>query len=153
MNAQPFQPELRLAGRCDPEVLQAWKEARDAREQVIHETRAAARNTQLDPTDARWVLAARAYSQLDGATLGPRGRDRVLGAARSMGVRPFDANLIMAIVQDGARRGEDLGATQPRLALLAPPPPVTRPSMVRWTFIAAAASLFAGLLGMWVSAG
>jgi hypothetical protein len=39
-----------------------------------------------------------------------------------MGVRPFDANLIIAIVQDHARRGKDLGDAAGTVALLEPPP-------------------------------
>ncbi len=39
-----------------------------------------------------------------------------------MGVRPFDANLIIAIVQDHARRGKVLGDAAGTVALLEPPP-------------------------------
>ena len=93
-----------------------------ARQSVMRENQAAAANTALDPTDPRWVLAVRAYSQLQGASLNPTRRDKLIQSAGGMGVRPFDANLIIAIVQDHARRGKDLGDAAGTVALLEPPP-------------------------------
>ena len=93
-----------------------------ARQSVMRENQAAAANTALDPTDPRWVLAVRAYSQLQGASLNPNRREKLIQSAGGMGVRPFDANLIIAIVQDHARRGKDLGDAAGTVALLEPPP-------------------------------
>lgn len=56
-------------------------------------------------TDPRWVLAVRAAEQLQGATLTPPARDRLVRMARAFGLTAFDANLIIAVVQDQARRG------------------------------------------------
>jgi hypothetical protein len=82
-------------------------------------------------TDPRWVLAVAAARQLEGGRAGiltQEGRAHVLRIARLLGLRPFDAALVIAIVQDAARRGEPLGGevserlgmvrcdTQPRLA-------------------------------------
>lgn len=62
----------------------------------------------LLPDDPRWVLAARAASLLEGgraALLTPDRRRRLMGLADRMGLRPFDAALVIAIVQDAARTG------------------------------------------------
>jgi len=56
-------------------------------------------------TDPRWILAVRAAEQLRGAILTPPARDRLVRMARAFGLTAFDANLIIAIVQDQARRG------------------------------------------------
>ncbi len=59
----------------------------------------------MDAADPRWVLAIRTSQCLQGAILAPEQRDRLLILARLLGLTPFDANLIIAIVQDQARRG------------------------------------------------
>lgn len=62
----------------------------------------------LGARDARRVLAVRTSEALEGgacAILRPDRRRRILDLAQGMGLRPFDANLIIAIVQDSARRG------------------------------------------------
>lgn len=104
------------------------------RRAVALENRAASGNRSLDPADPRWVLAARAYGQLDGSTLSPERRDRVMRTARTLGVRPFDANVIIAIVQDQARRGQPLGASQPMLELIdrPSPPGASRSIWAQW---------------------
>ena len=56
-------------------------------------------------TDPRWVLAVRTAEQLEGAVLSPEKRQRLLRLGRVMGLTPFDCNLVIAIVQDQARRG------------------------------------------------
>ena len=63
----------------------------------------------LERTDARWVMAARVASLLDGgqaAILTPERREMALRAGNRLGLRPFDAALIIAAVQDAARWGE-----------------------------------------------
>lgn len=97
-------PHLRLVG-VDDAIDDA---VRRARREVTAENRRAAGGPDLDPTDPRWVLAVRAYSKLQGSTLTPQRRQQVMDTARKLGVRPFDANLIIAVVQDQARRGGDL---------------------------------------------
>jgi hypothetical protein len=62
----------------------------------------------LEPTDARWVLASRVSAALQGgraAVLPPESRTRLMALGRRMGLRAFDCNLIIAIVQDHARCG------------------------------------------------
>ncbi|MFW6059278.1 MAG: hypothetical protein ACODAQ_03805 [Phycisphaeraceae bacterium] len=55
--------------------------------------------------DPRWVLAVRAAEQLEGALLAPEKRQRLIRLGRVMGLTAFDCNLVIAIVQDQARRG------------------------------------------------
>ena len=117
MSTVDAQPHLRLVGAAD-----GWTDALTrARQAVADENRAAAANRSLNPTDPRWVLAARAYSQLQGSALTYERRMRVMRTARRLGVRPFDANLIIAIVQDQARRGRGLPEAAGTIALLEPP--------------------------------
>ena len=54
--------------------------------------------------------------------LRPENRRRVLETAKLLGLRAFDANLIIAIVQDAARTGDDPlgGEVQSRLQMVAP---------------------------------
>lgn len=63
----------------------------------------------LDLEDARLVFALRVSERLEGgraAILTPESRQRLLGLSSRMGLEPFDASLVIAIVQDAARRGE-----------------------------------------------
>lgn len=59
--------------------------------------------------DPRWVFAARVASQLEGGRAGvlrPERRERLMRTAKMLGLRAFDASLVIALVQDSARRGE-----------------------------------------------
>lgn len=75
-----------------------------------------------DPADPRWVFAVRVAQQLDGgraAILCFEKRKRLHHTAKRLGLRPFDAGLVIAIVQDAARTGRPLGpATTDRLSLV-----------------------------------
>jgi len=55
--------------------------------------------------DPRWVLAVRVSESLEGAILRPEKRARLLRVGRLLGLSPFDTNLVIAIIQDRARRG------------------------------------------------
>ena len=91
------------------------------RKAVAHEmllARESARDRTFDPTDARWKVATETQRALQGAVLSFEDRRRVLALAHRLGIRPFDANLIVALVQDRARRGEALEGIAPTLALL-----------------------------------
>ena len=78
-----------------------------------------------NPFDPRWVLAIRVADSLQGVVLPPERRERLLDLGRVMGLTPFDANLIIAIVQDQARRGHaphqcpQMG--EPMLRMVPPP--------------------------------
>ena len=108
-------------GRGGP-VLRAPSIQERNEDRIARENRAAAG---LSALDCRWVLAVQAARELQGGRAGiitPEGRRRLLVVGNRLGLRAFDANLIIAIVQDGARCGEDpLGtsATE-RLRLVAP---------------------------------
>lgn len=60
-------------------------------------------------TDPRWLLAVKTSSLIEGGKAGlltPARRREVLNLAGQLRLRPFDANLVIAIVQDAARAGE-----------------------------------------------
>lgn len=61
------------------------------------------------------------------ALLRPEKRRSLLIAARTLGLRDFDANLVIAIVQDGVRSGEGglSRNVEDRLALIKPASPVS----------------------------
>lgn len=144
MTSMQAHPHLRLVGVDEASDGVAER----ARHAVGAENRAAAANTRLDPTDPRWVLAVRAYSQLQGSSLTPDRRQKLIQTAGGMGVRPFDANLIIAIVQDNARRGRDLGEAAGTVAMLEPPARRSRDTTLRWA-AALLSALAANLLLIW----
>jgi len=92
------QPVLRLVGR-EPDRI-----SRPVRQEIIDEVRAASARRDLDPNDPRWVLASQTALQLQGAALSPARRDNLLKLSHRLGLRPFDANMIIAVVQDEARQ-------------------------------------------------
>ncbi len=125
--------------------MDAWRRDRAARERVAAENHSAAL---LDANDPRWVLAVRTQALLEGQTLSPQRRESLLKTARQLGVRIFDASVIIAIVQDAARRGESLGASQEMLSLV---PAVERPKRSAWSRWIAAAVLaaLANIIMIW----
>lgn len=115
MTSASDQPVLRLVGRERPKATLrvqriGKKPGEDAHKRVASENISANRTAQtLDATDARWVLAIRVAEAIEGgraAILTPERRQRLLRLAVKMGLREFDANLVIAIVQDAARTGE-----------------------------------------------
>ena len=128
MSTANAHPHLRLVGAND-----RWTDAAStARRAVVEENRAAASNSGLEPADPRWVLAMKAYSQLQGSALTLERRQGVMRTARQLGVRPFEATLIIAIVQDQARRGGEPGDAAPTLAMLDKPKPPSS-AQTAWT--------------------
>jgi len=93
----------------------------------------------LSPTDPRWVLALRTREVLDGDRLGPASRASLIRLGRMMGLNTFEANLVIAIVQDGARRGLELGDAEP--SLLCVPRQTKRQRLSRWRVAAWVATL------------
>ena len=116
----------------------------------MRENQAAASNPSLEPTDPRWVLAARTHTQLQGTTLTPERRQRLLRIADLLGVRPFEANVIMAIVQDHARQGLPLGEAQATLALLTRPRRSRRAHWFQWLAALAFAVVVTAILIAWL---
>lgn len=78
----------------------------------------------LAASDARWVFAVRVAHAIEPGPeplLLPERRRRLLAIAKALGLRPFDANLIIAIVQDAARSGDALNhSVEQRLGLIRP---------------------------------
>lgn len=112
----------------------------------------------IDALDARWVFACRVATSLEGgraAILRPEARDRLLTQASRLGLRQFDANLVIAIVQDSARCGEEpLGlATAERLPLIRKPhtpSPVSLPVWARLGISMAVGVVLAATMIRWV---
>ncbi len=79
--------------------------------------------------DPRWVLAVRTAEVLEGDILRPEHREKIIRMAKLFGLTPFDANMIIAIVQDQARRGiaPHLCPTagEPQLRMITPPRRIT----------------------------
>ncbi|MEZ6243037.1 MAG: hypothetical protein R3B57_08340 [Phycisphaerales bacterium] len=96
----------------------------DPLRELSEQRQRSAPSADLPAADARWVFAVRvAYAIEPGPepALPPDRRRRLLGIAKALGLRPFDANLIIAIVQDAARSGDPLGASvEERLGLIRP---------------------------------
>lgn len=86
-----------------------------SRASVGAENRAA---TTLTPDDARMITAKLAAEAIEGgraAIIRPEVRRRLVATATGMGLRPFDANLVIAIVQDDARTGAGSGGLASRV--------------------------------------
>jgi len=114
-------PALRLVANNRPAARTATLDA--AADRIARENASAAA---LTPHDARWIFAVRVRDALEGgpaAILSPDRRERLVRLATRIGLRPFDENLIVAIVQDSVRSGrQDLGhAVEQRLTLIRPP--------------------------------
>jgi hypothetical protein len=110
LNAQ----RLRLVGA--EERSASPSAARASRREVARENRSAA----MGADDVRVAFAAQAAGALEGgraAILRPQARRELLSAADHLGLRPFDANLIIAVVQEQARRGESAGSDDVRATL------------------------------------
>ncbi|XAL98752.1 hypothetical protein OT109_14330 [Phycisphaeraceae bacterium D3-23] len=73
-------------------------------------------------TDPRWVLAVRTAESLQGDVLPPAKRDGLMRLAKALGLTPFDGCLILAMIQDQARRGliaqHCPAAAEPQLAMV-----------------------------------
>lgn len=93
----------------------------DARRAIAKSNLEAASDRSLDPRDPRWLVAIETAAQLEGSVLTFERRRKVLAFAHRLGVRPFDANLIVAAIQDRARRGESISEAAPIVAMTARP--------------------------------
>lgn len=128
---------LRLVSRDGDEVI-------DHRREVARENHA---SRVVGPQDARWLLAERVQRSMEGgraAVLRPEARRRLVAGAVREGLRPFDANLVIAIVQDAAQRGEAIEATPSARLSLVPPP--ERAAIAPLVLLGAAVMLGVGLL-------
>lgn len=80
----------------------------------------------------------------------PQRRERVLKTAKQLGVRVFDASLIIAIVQDHARRGEGLASAQPMLRMIPAQDAPPRSAWVTWAGAFALAAAGAAIMIWWL---
>lgn len=102
---------LRIAGQTPPRASQTLPK-RNAADAWTPRRRADATSTSDAPAADRSTrfFQALVANRLEGgraAILTPDSRAVLLESAAKLGFRPFDAALIIAVVQDRARRGED----------------------------------------------
>lgn len=104
-------------------------------------------------------------ARLQGTMLTPERRDEVLATGKRLGLRPFESNLIIAIVQDQARRHPAEVANAPAaslriahatLGLLGDPAPAESvPARYRgwhwWMAAIGCAAMLAGAIIRWIS--
>ena len=100
----------------------------------------------LSVSDARWAFAVRVASSVEGNRAGilrPAIRQRLVHQASHLGLRPFDANLVIAIVQDAARTGSPLSAEVAERLKLVRNPAEARSNrhMLSWRSVIAASGL------------
>ena len=155
MSHAASQPKLRLVGIEDDRG--EWSRHESAKLEIVKENRIASMSG-LDPNDPRWILAMQTQARLQGATLTPDKRDQLLQSGQKLGLRAFETNLVIAIVQDRARSGLRLDHAAKTLALL--PSPVERTADAsqkvlwpRWFAAISAALALAALLIRWLAPG
>lgn len=104
-------------------------------------------------------------ARLQGTMLTPERRDEVLASGKRLGLRPFESNLIIAIVQDQARRqpteitnspAASLRIAKATLGMLGDPTPAesvtARHRGWRWWMAAiGCAMMLAGIIIRWIS--
>lgn len=81
----------------------APRPSEDHKRAVVKENLASAA---LSASDARWAFAVRVAASIEGGRAGilrPAVRQKLVQQATQLGLRPFDANLVIAIVQDSSR--------------------------------------------------
>lgn len=138
--------------QADTRVSPASDDLRAVREETM-----AAAHASLDPSEPHWKLAMETYRSLTGATLPPEQRERLLRMARRLGVRTFDASVVMAMTQDRARRGESLDGLVRLLprAGAAMPQPAQSASMDRVLALLVVSgvlgSLIAAIVASWIA--
>lgn len=103
-------------------------------------------------SDPRWVLAIRTAELLQGDILTPESRDRIIRMGKMFNLTPFDANMIIAIVQDQARRGIAPAlcptAGEPQLRMITPPQRRSFRQILRSRHTLTVAALLTALLAL-----
>ena len=117
-----------------------------ARRNVALENRLAADTPHLDQGRPQWLFAGHVLKALEGSVLPPQRRKELLEKSRQLGIRDFDANLVIAVVQDRARRGESIHSASETLSLVSPPVEETRFDAFPIVLFSAAAGIAFGLV-------
>lgn len=167
MSSAAFQPRLRLVGGDEALPLplrdRATMPLRLTHDEsaVVKENRLAAHagdidSREIDPRDPRWILAMQTQARLQGTMLTPERRDELMVSGRHLGLRPFESNLVIAVVQDRARREQPLRMADQNAGLI----PLqnlqtlggaTNQRTWRWWLLAfAAAMVVASMAIMWL---
>jgi hypothetical protein len=160
------QPALRLVHAdvaAAEQVLtsrHAAERGRASRRDVAAENAAA---SAMSPLDARWVFAASVAREIElsgapgAGVLSPERRKTLSRLATRLGLRAFDANLVIAIVQDGCRSGEGALSARigERLTLVRgreDRPVMTVREFAAWLLASACMAITIGLaLARWIS--
>lgn len=133
--------------RPDPRAERLFRQA------VAHEmlqARQHGRAATLDPDDPRWRLASETALALQGDVLPFEDRRRLLGLAQRLGIRAFDANLIVAVVQDRARRGEPIERGAGIMAIVSAPAQPKSDGSRLWIAAVMAAMAIDAVLIVWL---
>ena len=126
MSHPPITQTLRLVGGDDPIAARSLRSRRAERDVERSNRESAETASSLSEGDVRVLLAMRVSESLEGgraAILRPDKRARLRKLATSLGLGDFDTSLVIAIVQDAARRGETIRSerAQGALRLVRPP--------------------------------
>ncbi|QNN24286.1 hypothetical protein HED60_19080 [Planctomycetales bacterium ZRK34] len=87
---------------------------------------------QMHATDPRWVLAVRTSQLMQGDMIRPGDRERLIRTGRVLGLNGFESNLVIAIMQDQARRGLGLDTAAPALSFVPIHSRTQRADQRRW---------------------
>ncbi|MFM9957577.1 MAG: hypothetical protein ACKVZJ_05855 [Phycisphaerales bacterium] len=122
----------------------------------------------LSDRDVRNIMAQRVAENIEGGRAGilvPERRRALVATAQRLGIRPFDANLIIAVVQDRFRRGllgQSAAGQDERLEMIAQPAdagsPLVHPALAErrrerfWLTVRLllASAAIAGILMVWL---
>lgn len=156
MNAGATHPYLRLVGSAVTDEMAQWQRQQQAKNDVTKENRLSAHGT-LSPDDPALTLATQVRCELQGPVLSPQRREKLLKSANKLGLRPFQASLVIAVEQDRARLGSNTLPTLPT-----PPSPESAAARTahivehlaneaqtmfwRWLLAGASALVLAGIL-------
>ena len=89
-------------------ISQRRAQARAAKQAVARENVSSARNAP-PPSDPRLNLVSEIIRRLQGSMLTHEDRTAIIALGETNGLRRFDINLLIAMIQDRVRRGEDTG--------------------------------------------
>lgn len=125
MSGEDATPALRLIGADEPSASRFLRETPEMRAVAAANRASADAADALTDTDARLLFARRVSDALEGgraAILPAPRRDNLRKLAVRLGMTDFDASLVTAIVQDAARRGEEIESdpVKGRLSLVRP---------------------------------